>query len=300
MIKKGLSYIGIFFLYLVSLLPFWLLYIISDILFVLIYYVIGYRKKVVQQNLQNAFPEKTIQERHDIERKFYRHFADLMVETIKMISISPEELGRRVTPTNPNIVQQLLDIDRSIIAVAGHYCNWEMAALNVTSVTKKKFMIIYKPLSSTIFNRFFIRTRSRFRGIPVAMKMVLRKMVEYKNEATITVLLGDQTPVKHEATYFTTFLNQPTAVFLGPEKMAKSFHCMVIFYDMRRVKRGYYKYTVVPLIDNATETAPYEITRAHVQYLEKVIREEPQYWLWSHRRWKFKPEDVENPTVDNR
>jgi KDO2-lipid IV(A) lauroyltransferase len=300
MIKKGLSYIGIFFLYLVSLLPFWFLYIISDILFVLIYYVIGYRKKVVRQNLQNAFPEKTIQERHDIERKFYRHFADLMVETIKMISISPAELSRRVIPTNPNIVQQLLDIDRSIIAIAGHYCNWEMAALNVTAVTKKKFMIIYKPLSSTIFNQFFIRTRSRFRGIPVAMKMVLRKMVEYKNEATITVLLGDQTPVKHEATYFTTFLNQPTAVFLGPEKMAKSFNCMVVFYDMRRVKRGYYKYTVVPLIDNATETATYEITRAHVQYLEKVIREEPQYWLWSHRRWKFKPEDVENPTIDNR
>ena len=298
MIKKGLSYTGIFFLYLVSLLPFWLLYIISDILFVLIYYVFGYRRKVVQQNLQNAFPEKTIRERHDIERKFYSYFADLMVETIKMISISPSELSRRVTPTNPNIVQQLLDIDRSIIAIAGHYCNWEMAALNVTAVTNKKFMIIYKPLSSTIFNQFFIKTRSRFRGIPVAMKMVLRKMVEFKNEATITVLLGDQTPVKHEATYFTTFLNQPTAVFLGPEKMAKSFNCMVVFYDMRRVKRGYYKYTAVPLIDNAAETAPYEITKAHVRYLENVIKEEPQYWLWSHRRWKFKPEDIENAIVD--
>jgi KDO2-lipid IV(A) lauroyltransferase len=221
-----------------------------------------------------------------------------MVETIKMISISPKELSRRVTPTNPNIVQQLLDIDRSIIAIAGQYCNWEMAALNVTAVTNKKFMIIYKPLSSRIFNQFFIKTRSRFRGIPVAMKMVLRKMVEYKNEATITVLLGDQTPVKHEATYFTTFLNQPTALFLGPEKMAKSFNCMVVFYDMRRVKRGYYKYTAVPLIDNAKDAAPYEITKAHVKYLEKVIREEPQYWLWSHRRWKFKPEDIENAIVD--
>jgi KDO2-lipid IV(A) lauroyltransferase len=298
MIKKGLTHLVIFFLYLISLLPFWLLYFISDIFFVIIYYLVGYRRKVVQQNLENAFPEKTIQERRQIERKFYRHFADLIVETIKTISISPEELSRRVVPTNPNIVEYLLKIDKSIIAVAGHYCNWEMAALNVTAVTDKKFMIIYKPLSNSIFDRFFIKVRSRFRGIPVAMKMVFRKMVELKNEATITVLLGDQTPVKHDATYFTNFLNQPTAVFLGPEKMAKTLDCMVVFYDMRKVKRGYYNYTVIPLVDDAKKTEPYEITKAHVRYLDSVIREEPQYWLWSHRRWKFKPEDVANAIVD--
>ncbi|MGZ3767229.1 MAG: lysophospholipid acyltransferase family protein, partial [Mucilaginibacter sp.] len=279
-------------------LPFRILYLISDFLFVVIYYLIGYRRKVVQQNLQNAFPEKTVKERRDIERKFYMYLSDLIVETIKTISISPGELSRRVTPTNPDIVEYLLKIEKSIIAVAGHYCNWEMAALNVTAVTDKKFMIVYKPLSNTIFDQYFIKVRSRFRGIPVAMKMVFRKMVEFKNEPTITVLLGDQTPVKHEATYFTNFLNQPTAVFLGPEKMAKTLDCMVVFYDMRRVKRGYYTYTVVPLVDHAKRSAPYEITKAHVHYLESVIREEPQYWLWSHRRWKFKPEDVANAVVD--
>ena len=298
MIKKGLSYIGIFFLYLLSLFPFWFLYLISDILFVVIYYIIGYRRKVVQQNLQNAFPEKTIPERKDIERKFYRYFADLIVETIKTISISPKELSKRVKAINPELVHKLLNIDKKIVAVAGHYGNWEMLALGITSITDKKFMIIYKPLSNSVFDRFFIRTRSRFRGIPVAMKMVLRKMVELKNEPFITVLLGDQTPVKHESTYFTTFLNQPTAVFLGLEKMAKSFDCLVYFCDLRRVKRGYYTYTAVSLIDDAKEAKPYEITKAHVQYLEKVIREKPEYWLWSHRRWKFKPEDIENAVVD--
>jgi KDO2-lipid IV(A) lauroyltransferase len=291
MIKKGLSHLVLFFLYLLSLLPFWFLYIISDILFVFIYYIIGYRKNVVQQNLQNAFPEKTAKERHDIQRKYFRYLADLIVETIKMISISPEELSRRVVSTNPEILNDILSSEKSIIAVAGHYCNWEMAALNVTAVTQKKFMIVYKPLSNTIFDEFFIKIRSRFRGIPVAMKMILRKLIELKNESTITVLLGDQTPVKHEATYFITFLNQPTAVFLGPEKMAKLLDSLVVFYDMRRVKRGYYSYTVVPLIQNAKETEPHEITKAHVHYLESVIREEPQYWLWSHRRWKFKPDD---------
>lgn len=291
MIKKGLSHLVLFFLYLLSLLPFWFLYIISDILYVFIYYIIGYRKKVVQQNLQNAFPEKTAKERYDIQRKYFRYLADLIVETIKMISVSPEELSRRVVSTNPEILNDILNSKKSIIAVAGHYCNWEMAALNVTAVTQKKFMIVYKPLSNAIFDEFFIKIRSRFRGIPVAMKMILRKLIELKNESTITVLLGDQTPVKHEATYFTTFLNQPTAVFLGPEKMAKLLDSLVVFYDMRRVKRGYYSYTVVPLIENAKDTEPHEITKAHVHYLETVVREEPQYWLWSHRRWKFKPDE---------
>ncbi len=298
MIKKGLSHIGVFFLYLLSLLPFWLLYFLSDLLFVIVYHLIGYRRKVVQQNLQNAFPEKSIQERQNIERKFYQYFADLVVETIKTISISPEQLSKRVTATNPELVKKLLGIDKKIVAVAGHYCNWEMLALAITSITDKKFMIIYKPLSNTVFDRFFIKTRSRFRGIPVAMKMILRKMVELKDEPFITVLLGDQTPVRHESTYFTTFLNQPTAVFLGLEKMAKSFDSLVYFCEMRRVKRGYYTYTAIPLIDDVKNAAPHEVTKAHVRYLEQVIREEPQYWLWSHRRWKFKPEDVEHAVVD--
>lgn len=289
---------GIFFLYLLSLMPFWFLYLVSDLLFVIVYYMAAYRKKVVQQNLAHAFPEKTIGERKAIEQKFYHHFCDLVVETIKTISISPRQLARRVKQANPDVVKMLVDSDRKLVGVAGHYCNWELLALSITSITDKKFMIIYKPLSNKIFDKFFIKTRSRFRGIPVAMKLVLRKMVELKSEPFITVLLGDQTPVRHESTYFTMFLNQPTPVFLGLEKMAKSFDTLVYFCDMRKVKRGYYTYKVVELIKNAKESAPYEITKAHVQYLEKVIREQPEYWLWSHRRWKFKPEDIEGAIVD--
>lgn len=298
MIKKGLSYIGIFFLYLLSLMPFWFLYFISDILFFVIYYLVGYRRNVVEQNLQNAFPEKTIQERKNIEQKFYHHFCDLVVETVKTISISEAQLAKRVKQSNPDLVQKLLDSDRKLVGVAGHYCNWELLALSIASITDKKFLIIYKPLSNKIFDKFFIKTRSRFRGIPVAMKLVLRKMVELKNEPFITVLLGDQTPVRHESTYFTTFLNQATPVFLGLEKMAKSFDTLVYFCDMRKVKRGYYTYTVVELVEDVKEIAPYEITKAHVRYLENVIREEPEYWLWSHRRWKFRPEDIEGAIVD--
>lgn len=292
MIKKGLFRLGIFFLYLISLLPFWILYLIADFLFVILYYVIGYRRKVVSENLRNSFPEKSAQERSEIERKYYVYLADLIMETIKSISISEKEIKRRVVPTNPDLVKSYFAQGKSVMAVGGHHGNWEWAALNFCFYNEEKFMIIYKPLSNPLFDEFFYKTRSRFGGIPVSMKQTMRKMVEYKNELTVSVFLGDQTPVREEANYFTTFLNQPTPVFLGIEKLAKALDHVVIFYEMKRVKRGFYNYTIIPLIENAKDTAPHEITEAHVKQLEKTIRREPEYWLWSHRRWKFKPEDI--------
>jgi KDO2-lipid IV(A) lauroyltransferase len=292
MIKKGFTWLGIAFLYLTSLLPFWFLYLLSDILFVIIYHIAKYRRPVVQQNLANAFPEKSTEERHDIERKYYRYLADLIVETVKMITVSEKQMRKRVVATNSELVHEYFAKGKSIIAVAGHYCNWEMAALNFNFVTDKRFMIVYKPLSNQIFDEFFISIRSRFGGQPVAMKQTLRKMVEYRKELTVSVLVGDQTPVKHEVNYFTEFLNQPTAVFLGIEKIAKTIDAAVVFYDMKRVKRGYYTYTLVPLTENPKQTAEHEITEMHVKYLDSIIRKVPQYWVWSHRRWKFGPEDM--------
>lgn len=288
MINKGLLRLSLYFLYLLSLLPFWLLYMVSDVLFVFLYYVAGYRRKVVQENLLNSFPEKTERERAQIEKKYFKYLADLMVETIKMISISKKELQRRVVLTNPEIIERYTEENKSITAVAGHYCNWEWAGLEFS--VESRLFFIYKPLSSKMFDDFFIKVRSRFGGIAVAMKQTMRTMVTHRKEFTVTVFAGDQTPVQTEANYFTTFLNQPTAVFLGIEKIAKLIDSAVIFYDMKRVKRGYYTYTIVPLIENSKDSAAYEITEAHVNYLQMMINREPQYWLWSHRRWKFKPE----------
>lgn len=290
MIKKGLFRLGIFFLYLISLLPFWLLYIIADILFVILYHIIGYRRGVTQENLRNAFPQKSQRERNDIERKYYKYLADLIVETVKMITISEAEMKRRTVPTNPEIIEHYFSQGKSISAVAGHYCNWEWAGSEF-SISHPLF-IIYKPLNNHLFDDFFKKVRSKFGGKPIAMRQTLRTMLQYKNELTVTVFAGDQTPVREDTTYFTDFLNQPTSVFLGIEKIAKMIDSVVIFYDMRRVKRGYYTYTIVPLVENAKDTAQYEITNAHVKYLETMINREPQYWLWSHRRWKFKPEDI--------
>lgn len=293
MIKRWLSRTGTFFLYLLSLLPFWLLYCISDVLFVILYYFIGYRRKVVQENLRNAFPEKTAHERHAIERKYYRYLADLAMETIKMITIPEKEVMRRMKPSNPEVMAEYLARDINIIAVASHYCNWEMATLRFGLSTHKKRLIVYKPLTNAVFNDFFNHVRSRFGSMMISMKQTLRKIAEYKNENMIIVLASDQTPVRDETNYFMDFLNQPTAVFLGIERLAKMVDGIVVFYKIELVKRGYYTFTFVPLVEEPKKTAPLEITGVHVKYLESMIRERPEYWLWSHRRWKFKPEDMQ-------
>lgn len=291
MLKKAALNLGILFLYLISLLPFWFLYGVSDVIYLLLYYIVGYRKVVVRTNLANSFPEKSVEERLKIEKQYFKYLADLLVETVKMITISEASLRKRMKPTNPELVDHYFKQGRSIIAAAGHYCNWELAALGFSLLTKEKRIIVYKPLSNEGFNTFFNKIRGRFGAILVAMKQTLRTMISLKKQLTFSVLVSDQTPVRHEINYFTTFLNQPTAVFLGIEKLAKLIDAVVIFYKIDRVKRGYYTYTLVPLIEQPKQTAEYEITEAHVKFLEKIIQDNPQYWLWSHRRWKFMPED---------
>ncbi len=292
MIKKGLSRFGTFFLYLISLLPFWFLYLISDVLFVILYHITRYRRKVVEENLTNSFPQKSKEERDLIERKYYKYMADLMVETIKSVSMSAKSVHRRMVCTNPEVMEHYFSQGKSIMAAAGHYANWEMACLSFGFLTDNKRVIVYKPQSNEVFTEFFNRTRSRFGATMIPMRQTLRKMIEFKNELTFTVLASDQTPAREDAKYFTTFLNQPTAVFLGIEKLTKVVDCVVIFYRIDVVKRGYYTYTFVPLIEDPKNTKPYEITEAHVKYLDKLINEKPEYWLWSHRRWKIKPEDI--------
>jgi len=289
MIKKGLSRLGTFFLYLVSLLPFWFLYLIADLLYVILYHITGYRRKVVQENLRNSFPEKTQAERKLIEKKYFKYMADLMIETIKSVSMSRKSVERRMICTNPELLEHYFGQGKSIIAAAGHYANWEMACLSFGFLTNRRRMIVYKPQSNEVFTDFFNRTRSRFGATMISMRQTLRKMIEFKNELTITVLASDQTPAGEEAKYFIEFLNQPTAVFLGVEKLTKVVNSVVIFYRIDLVKRGHYTYTFVPLVEEPQKTRPYEITEIHVRYLEQLIREKPEYWLWSHRRWKIKP-----------
>ncbi|WP_448702076.1 lysophospholipid acyltransferase family protein [Mucilaginibacter sp. AW1-3] len=294
MIKKAFFVLVLGLLYLVSLLPFWLLYLIADLIFLVLYYVARYRRRVVDDNLLHAFPEKTQEERANIRRQYFKYMANLMVEAVKLLTISPAEVARRVRITNVEIITQAFAGGQSVIGVLGHYGNWELGALRFGQLFKQRRIIIYKPLHNRFADKAITRLRSRFGATLVSMKQTVRKLMEYRGEQTVTVIAGDQTPAKPEVTYFTKFLNQPTAIFLGVEKLAKMTNSVVVFCDIRVLKRGYYHCTFVPMFAAPKQTAEHEITDTHVQYLEQVIRHEPQYWLWSHRRWKFKPEDFNN------
>lgn len=284
-----LTRLAILGLKLLSYLPLNVLYILSDGLFIVLFHITKYRRAVVAENLKNAFPEKDIRERNQITIQYYRYLCDLIIESVKMISISKAEAMERFKFVNPELLQEYFNQNKSILAAAGHYGNWEMAS-NVGLTTDKKTLVVYKPLTNQIFERFLKKVRSRFNAKMIPMKTSFREILSYRKEPTISILISDQTPVRSDAHCFTTFLNQPTAVFLGIEKLAKSYNYPVVFCDVKVVKRGHYTCEFVPLIEEPKLTAEHEITQAHVKYLEKMIQKEPQYWIWSHKRWKFKPD----------
>jgi KDO2-lipid IV(A) lauroyltransferase len=292
--NKSLSGLSTFFLKLISNLPFWVLYLLADLLFFIIFYIVRYRRKVTRENLSNAFPEKSFKERNQIEQKYYRFLADMIMESLKMHSISATEMAIRCRLTNPEEVQRHYDEGRSVLLASGHYANWEWANLALALGFKEKFFVIFKPLTNQDFGEYLNDMRSRFGAVMVPMKLTLRKIVELKSQKYMFGFASDQTPTRHETQYFTHFLNQPTAVFLGLEKIAKTTQNPVVFLHIDRRKRGYYDYTFTTLVEDPKETAEYEITNLHTRKLEEIIRRKPELWLWSHRRWKFKPQQIKH------
>ncbi|SEN97385.1 KDO2-lipid IV(A) lauroyltransferase [bacterium A37T11] len=276
-------------IYLLSLLPFWLLYLLADLIYLVLYYIVRYRKGVVRQNLANAFPEKTAEERHKIERKFYRFLADLVVECLKMPTMSLDEVAKHIKLTNPEEILQYIKSGRSVIGVTGHYANWEFAIYGVSLMAIDPFLVIYKPLSNKPFEEIYNKIRGRFGAILVPMKQTLRKIVEYRKFPHISIFVTDQTPGKHDNSHYIQFLNQETLVFLGSEKIARITDSPVVYCHIDRVKRGHYSCTFTTLSSNPTETAEFEITHLHSKFLENIIRQKPELWLWSHRRWKHSP-----------
>lgn len=273
-------------------MPFWFLYFISDILFVLIYYIIGYRKKIVFKNLRRSFPEKSEQEIQQIAKKFYKYLPDIMVETIKMISISKEEVIKRMEITNPEEIFRHFDAGKSIVCVTSHYCNWELAIHRLSILTEKPKLIIYKPLNNKDFDSVFNKIRTKYGATMVPMKQILRHVVKLKNTVHISVFAADQTPIYQDSDYFLQFLNQETLVYTGVERISKLSGNPVVFCEIsRKEKRGYYYCTFKTLIEDPAKYEEYEITKIHNKYTEEVIRKEPQYWLWSHNRWKRQRRD---------
>jgi len=286
------------FIYLISLLPFPLFYGVCDFMFFMLYYVTGYRKKVVLQNLRNAFPEKSEKEIRGISRRFYRYFCDLLLETFKTLTISRASAIKRckLTPEALAVFNRYADEGRSIMIVMGHYGNWEWAGNTFSLECKHHLYVVYHPLSNKHFDGLIYRMRSRFGTGLIPMKDTFRDMVSNKGELSATAFIADQTPAPASA-FWTTFLNQDTPVFQGTEKIARKLNYPVVYAKVQRVKRGYYEISARTLFEEPARTSDGEISAAHTKALEEDICKQPEYWLWSHRRWKHKrPEPVKKTT----
>ena len=278
-----------FFIKLFSKLPFFVLYGISDFAYFLIYRIIRYRKKVVFENLQKSFPDKSEEEIKQIAKDFYHHIADLFTEFLKGYSMSKEEILERVQIVNSEVVRNYTDKNTPVIIVTGHIGNWEwlLHPLNLMNIPMD---IVYQKLSSPFFNELTLFIRSRFAITPMIEKDdTLRKTIERKDVVRALVMGSDQSPQNWKSAYWTKFLNQDSGFFTGTERIARKLDYPVIFSEMRRIGRGYYEIEFTEIAKPDYKDLPSgEITERFVRILEESIHNHPADYLWSHRRWKHK------------
>lgn len=281
-------------IWILHVLPDFIFYQISNLFFVITYHLVAYRRKVVMNNLQKAFPNLERRERRRIARKYYRHMCDLILESATC-HFYPESRARRVMEyLNPEVLDELYQKGKMLMAVTGHYGNWEY--LNTLPMaTQYPFLGIYKPLKNKYFDRMTRQTRAKWGCIPIEMEKVARYLMNYSSEKqpAMTLFLADQRPLFRHIQYWTEFLGQPTPLYLGTEKLARKLDAAVVFFKIRKPKRGHYTMEVEVITEDPRSMEPYELTKAHVKILENMIRERPDLWLWSHRRWKHSYERYE-------
>jgi KDO2-lipid IV(A) lauroyltransferase len=273
-------------LYLVSLLPFFILYRISDLAFFILYYLVGYRKKVVMDNLEIAFPEKTMEEKIRIAKDFYLNLTDSFIETIKLLSISEKAFSRRAT-IDLGACNQLAATGKNIQFHCGHQFSWEYTNWVISNNIHIPFIVVYMKINNKAINRIYYQLRSKKGAIFISAQEFPKRMhTLYKNQYSIA-LAADQNPGMLNTAYWLHFFNKPTPFVIGPDKGAISNNTAVVFLEFVKIKRGVYK--VVPKIvtENAATFKKGELTVLYRDFLEAAIREHPDNYLWSHRRWKW-------------
>lgn len=279
-----------YFLRFVALLPLPVLYLFSNISYFIIFYLIRYRKKVVVENLQHAFPEKTSVEIKRITKKFFRHFSDSLFESIKVLGISQQELNQRFKFNNLGLLNEIYESGKSVVLVSGHQGNWEWM-IDIQSIIKHKFLAIYKPLADPVFDLLMKNIREKYAngGELVAMNDVYKSLIKHRqqNIKTISWFLADQSPPQ-DYPFWTEFMNRKTPFFTGPARIAKKFDQPVVFMQIKKIKRGFYEADFSLLVDDPQKFTEEEIAIQYIRKIEAGIREQPEFWLWSHRRWKHK------------
>lgn len=270
-----------------SWLPFGVLYALSDVFYIILYKLIGYRKGVVGENLRHAFPNKTEKERGDIESKFYRHLCDVIVESIKVFSITQAQAKERFRFTNPEILSPYFKAEKNLIFIAGHYNNWELGGVMGDVLSGYQSTVIINELNDPFLNRKFQLSRGRFGVTLLPTGDIIKYIGQEHPKPYALIFLSDQSPTHSKRPLYIEFLNQKTPVSPGAEFFARRYNYPVLFSTVKKIKRGHYEATFHLLEDEPRQTSSGEITEKHVRLLEQQILEEPAYWLWSHRRWKL-------------
>ncbi|HIA35345.1 MAG TPA: lipid A biosynthesis acyltransferase [Flavobacteriales bacterium] len=280
------------FLWLIGLFPFWFIYWLSDLLYYLCYYIIAYRKAVVFNNIRNSFPQHSEEEIKVIAKQFYHNFCDVLVEYIKLLSLSEGQVRRMVEFRNGELLEELRHNKRGVLILQGHFLNWELSLMLGPQISKSKRHVVYKKLSSNNFEKIIHKLRTKFGTNMLTMHETLDFI--RNNEADSTAEHGlyhfgaDQAPMMHKIEYWGSFLNQETPFFTGPENIAKELNIPVVYLDLQRVSRGKYLIEYRMVEENPANTEKYELTDKYISLLEEAINKNPANYLWSHKRWKNK------------
>lgn len=278
-------YVFYAFLYLVSLLPMRVLYFLSDVIYGIVYYVLGYRKTLVMDNLRHAFPEKTEKERVRIAKKFYHNFIDSFIEVIKLVSAGDSWLAKRFT-VDVEALNEVYKTGKACQMHLGHTFNWEWGQLVLTALTRFQILVVYMPISNKMLEKLFYRIRTRNGNVFLPASQMKEAILPYQDRQYLLGLVADQSPGSMHNAYWVEFLGRPTPFASGPERGARSGQLPVVFASIEKPRRGHYHARIKLACMDASALPEGELTRRYVRYLESVIRERPDMWLWSHRRWK--------------
>ncbi|MES2881355.1 MAG: lysophospholipid acyltransferase family protein [Bacteroidota bacterium] len=282
--------------YLLSLLPLWLLYLFTDVVFLLVYYVIGYRKNVVFYNLSIAFPEKSEADRKAIAKKFYRNFTDFFAETIKLFSAGEKFISNHFTG-NYSLINNFLHEGKKCQVHLGHNFNWELGYHSGVQNIKGTVLGVYMPLSNKIFEKIFLKLRSRFGGNLLPATNMRKAILPFRNLPYALVLVADQSPHHHTKGTWVRFFNKPTSFYTAPENGARIAGMPVIFCHVTKLKRGFYQVHFMLATNNAALMEKEALTKMYVQFLEEKMSMSPDMWLWTHKRWKWEWKEEYGPVL---
>ncbi|WP_286928090.1 lysophospholipid acyltransferase family protein [Flavobacterium sp. UBA4197] len=287
------------FLWCISILPFPLFYFLSDCTYVVVYHLVGYRKKTVRDNIALTLPHLSKEERIRIEKKFFKHMCDMFLEMIKTMTISETEMKKRFVFTNIEMVREMEKKNKSIIMMCAHYASWEWLIILDKYIDFRTFAV-YKKIQNKYFDKLIRDIRSHFNATLIEAKEtvdVIRKN-EINNIKGFYGFASDQSPQLHRTNYFDTFMGINVPVFTGAEMLAKKMDLSLVFVKVQKVKRGHYQATFVPLVENPKEVPNYQITSMYLRMVEEQIHEAPEYYLWTHKRWKHRDkQSLKSPRI---